>query len=404
MIIITVITNTLVSARPVGPDGKMFVVYAPWIDENFNMSYLDYDYITHVNLAFGQITPGTGTFNFQYGVPYTDIFKKYVQDVHNGNAKALISIGGWDACPFSETLANDTLRFEFNRSWLEAMNEFDLDGIDIDWEWPSIGGYLDPGPNSKDDIPNLIKWLNELRDLMGPDKVIGMALGTLYGYTLHVNSSMLDNDPTNQSAFANWELGPKSVRWSLLEEFQEDEKFNRKYDNQTITTWLFNNDTMMYYTYDDYQSIRAKSYFANCVGLGGIGGWIANQDLRGRLTRSAGSGFFQKERFRGVVGEGEEDEEEEVGEVLERCLEWTRNGKCTGFQQYCLPFNILMECIHGHWIETDCKSIGDGFGCLELEFADGAYCGFKNRKGKGMGTKGLEGGGGGDERLVVVDD
>ena len=51
--------------------------------------------------------------------------------------KVLLSIGGWGSGRFSEMAANDEYRRAFAADCDRVVKEFALDGIDIDWEYPT---------------------------------------------------------------------------------------------------------------------------------------------------------------------------------------------------------------------------------------------------------------------------
>ncbi|KRG86585.1 hypothetical protein ABB34_06595 [Stenotrophomonas daejeonensis] len=57
----------------------------------------------------------------------------------NPGLKVLLSIGGWGAGNFSEAAATVAARARFIDSGVALVHEFDLDGLDIDWEYPTLG-------------------------------------------------------------------------------------------------------------------------------------------------------------------------------------------------------------------------------------------------------------------------
>lgn len=88
--------------------------------------------------------------------------------------KTAFSIGGWTLSgQFSSVTADDTKRKKFIDSSIAFANKFGFDGIDIDWEYPVVGGNLDsamPGvnyaeanPGKSTDAANYTKFLKELR-------------------------------------------------------------------------------------------------------------------------------------------------------------------------------------------------------------------------------------------------
>jgi chitinase len=88
--------------------------------------------------------------------------------------KTAFSIGGWTLSgQFASVTADDTKRKKFIDSAIAFANKFGFDGIDIDWEYPVVGGNLDsamPGvnyaeanPGKSTDAVNYSLFLKELR-------------------------------------------------------------------------------------------------------------------------------------------------------------------------------------------------------------------------------------------------
>lgn len=50
--------------------------------------------------------------------------------------KVIVAIGGWGAEGFSDAALTPTSRYNFARQVNQMINEYALDGIDIDWEYP----------------------------------------------------------------------------------------------------------------------------------------------------------------------------------------------------------------------------------------------------------------------------
>ncbi len=53
--------------------------------------------------------------------------------------KVIAAIGGWGADGFSDAALTPTSRYNFARQVNKLINQYDLDGIDIDWEYPGTG-------------------------------------------------------------------------------------------------------------------------------------------------------------------------------------------------------------------------------------------------------------------------
>lgn len=133
-------------------------------------SIIPYDQLTHINYSF--LTPNDdGTFN-----PINNAWKlqQIVATGHARNVKVLISVGGWGWDQQFETMAADAeSRAAFVQNLKAFVDQFQLDGADIDWEYP------DPGESSQ----NFLALIQELRAVM-PDKLLTTAVvayGDEYG-------------------------------------------------------------------------------------------------------------------------------------------------------------------------------------------------------------------------------
>jgi chitinase len=98
------------------------------------------DKVTHINYAFVDVKDGkafltneaTDTVNFR---------KLNRLKTQNPELKILISIGGWSwSRNFSDAVLTNEGQKTFAKSAVDIMNKFNLDGVDIDWEYPAIPG------------------------------------------------------------------------------------------------------------------------------------------------------------------------------------------------------------------------------------------------------------------------
>ncbi|KAJ2821675.1 hypothetical protein FBU31_004824, partial [Coemansia sp. 'formosensis'] len=129
---------------------------------------VDWSKYTHVNMAFG-IPTSSGTFSFD-----GDWFlPALVTSMHSVGTKVLMSVGGWTGSNYFSNIVKDagasSTLISSMVSYVKANN---LDGIDIDWEYP---GRLGDNCNVFDvanDTPNYLKFLQNLRAAM--DTAFGM--------------------------------------------------------------------------------------------------------------------------------------------------------------------------------------------------------------------------------------
>ena len=89
----------------------------------------------------------------------------------NPGLKVLLSIGGWGADHFSEAALTPQARARFADSAVRIAREHDLDGIDIDWEYPTLPG---PGishrPEDRGNFVAMLQAVRERLDALGHER------------------------------------------------------------------------------------------------------------------------------------------------------------------------------------------------------------------------------------------
>ena len=85
-------------------------------------------------------------------------------------------IGGWGghADGFSEMAKSDAKRTEFCQSVKKLLDQHKLDGVDIDWEYPTVSADNETGCDPMD-TQNFNLVLRELRETLGTSKIISFA-------------------------------------------------------------------------------------------------------------------------------------------------------------------------------------------------------------------------------------
>lgn len=149
---------------------KKIVAYFPeWktIDEylGYSVENIPWEYITHLNYAFGRIKNGKfSPMNEKNFIRNMQRIKEYKKDFQK--VKVLISVGGWGGSEgFSDVALYEDSRRVFAESFEDIILEYDLDGIDIDWEFPVSGGPK--GETSRpEDKKNFTLLLKSLREFL----------------------------------------------------------------------------------------------------------------------------------------------------------------------------------------------------------------------------------------------
>jgi chitinase len=125
------------------------------------------DKLDVINFAFAQVNPAHEVF-----LPHETAARSLAGLVAlretNPDLKVLLSIGGWGAGNFSEAALTDAARARFADTALALVRKHDLDGLDIDWEYPAHPG---PGishrPEDKQNFTLLLQAIRAKLDMLG---------------------------------------------------------------------------------------------------------------------------------------------------------------------------------------------------------------------------------------------
>lgn len=126
--------------------------------------------MTHINYAFGHVSETFDGVRIDNGQRLHDIvaLKK-----ENPRLRVLLSVGGWGSGCFSEMASTPERREAFARDCRRVVDEYGLDGIDIDWEYPtqnSAGISCSP-----DDTENFTLLMAALRKRLGRHRLLTIA-------------------------------------------------------------------------------------------------------------------------------------------------------------------------------------------------------------------------------------
>jgi chitinase len=130
-----------ISMRPASAKAKKVVIgYVGGYRGMVSASLIDAAKLSIINYAFVDVkgnrawltNEATDTANFRL---LNDLKKV------NPDLRIVISIGGWAWSEnFSDAVFTDTARQAFAKSAVEIISRYQLDGVDIDWEYPAIPG------------------------------------------------------------------------------------------------------------------------------------------------------------------------------------------------------------------------------------------------------------------------
>ncbi len=148
--------------------------------DNYKVNQLD-----QVIYGFGHVR--TGKLHLERLKDTVTLQKLVTLKAKNPHLKILLSMGGWSACaPCSEVFSTQMGRDTFVQSLKEICNYFQLDGFDLDWEYPAIEGF--PGHEyRKEDKQHVTALLQSIRKTMGRKFELSFAAG---GFQKYLDSSI----------------------------------------------------------------------------------------------------------------------------------------------------------------------------------------------------------------------
>lgn len=291
--------------------------------------------LTHINYAFGHVAE---TFD-SVCIANPDRLRQIVElKKIKPSLKITLSLGGWGSGRFSEMAADDSLRHAFVADCRRIVDQYGLDGIDLDWEYPtsSVAGIS----SSPDDTENFTKLVSELRQTLGEDKLLTVASPANARYfDFAAISDMIDlvnimtydmaKPPYHHSAFADSPMSngesciravkrhlkagvpadklvlgipfyghgraplPDYINYDKIVELQK--VASQKWDNKAKMPYLADEAGEMICCYDDPKSIAIKSKWLLKRGLRGAMYWqYDGDDSQGTLRNAVYNSIMEQ--------------------------------------------------------------------------------------------------------------
>ncbi len=296
---------------------------------------MDLSQVTHVNYAFGWVTEN------QIQVAHPEALSKLREVSKRQNVKLLLSLqqrGDLWFCQRSKTAEGRKLMAQQARTLLDL---YDLDGIDVDWEYPGIN--IATGEHTCDTcITDFVDLLKELRDVL-PDKLLTFAcpaVPDLWQYTDYERATPLLDYINVMGYDYNWstlgsshqsnlypgtvgmgdheQCGDRAIKQLMLrgvpaeklnlgvpfygyvsgkgasgflqhgqiEKLLASGECQYGFDEGAKQSYLIK-DGEFYCCYDSPETIAAKGAYVKTNGLGGIMYWTYNQDDEKGTLRKA---------------------------------------------------------------------------------------------------------------------
>ena len=277
------------------------------------------DVVTHINYAFGHVDStfsGVRVDNPHRLEAITALKKK------NPQLEVLLSVGGWGSGRFSEMAADAGLRAKFAKDCKRVIKKYGLDGIDIDWEYPTVSAAGISA--SENDTENFTLLMRDIRKAIGKKKLLTlatvcnakyidfpaimpfvdfvniMAYDMTMGIAKH-HSPLFTSENTSDLSAANSidaHLAAGVPAHKLVlgvpfygrgnKEFRQSESYSRmpalpdgfaeKWDEVAQASYIANAKGEFVFGYETPRSLAAKCRYAKVKGLKGIMFWEYSGD------------------------------------------------------------------------------------------------------------------------------
>lgn len=132
-----------------------------YVSSRTDIRVIDPTKLTHINYAFAKIDEEGGLF-FPKEQSVAHLTELVALKNRNPKLKIILSVGGWGADHFSDAALTSASRRQFAQNVVAFISQYNLDGVDLDWEYPG-----QPGPGIKyreEDRENFTLLLRSVRE------------------------------------------------------------------------------------------------------------------------------------------------------------------------------------------------------------------------------------------------
>lgn len=163
------------------------VIMAYYVAErNYQPELLPVEKLTHIIYSFTNVIDGEMQFrNPEIAGP--KLRALVAQKERNPNLKVMIACGGWGADGFSDMALTVASRTEFIKSAIDFIEEYQLDGMDMDWEYPGISGAGTMArEEDKENFTALMRGLRQALDQLERPQTLTFASAGWKRYYNHI--------------------------------------------------------------------------------------------------------------------------------------------------------------------------------------------------------------------------
>ena len=153
------------------PIGVM-AYYVP--KQDYAIDQLPLDKLTHVIFSFSKVIGGKMKFN---NTENDSLLRALVKQREKyPDLKVMIACGGWGADGFSDMSSTAENRQEFVNSAIDFVKTYNLDGIDIDWEYPTNSeANIDARDEDKENFTHLMRELRQALNTLKKTQILTFA-------------------------------------------------------------------------------------------------------------------------------------------------------------------------------------------------------------------------------------
>tara|TARA_R110002049_G_scaffold269195_1_gene446000 strand:- start:6822 stop:8006 length:1185 start_codon:yes stop_codon:yes gene_type:complete len=214
--------------------------------------------LTHILFSFSHIVDGKMKFK---NPDSSEKLKQLVsQKSRNPKIKIMIACGGWGADGFSEMASSEKGRQKFIKSTLKFIEDYKLDGLDIDWEYPGIpAAGTKSSSNDKTNFSLLMKGLRENLDTLNRPMTLSFASAGWKPYykNIEINEVMKYADYINIMSYDQvTDSSPYTAHHTAL-------GWIKKSDIIDTPTGM-----AVYAQNNDYEPLSAEMIIAYCINQG----------------------------------------------------------------------------------------------------------------------------------------
>ncbi|KAF8624904.1 hypothetical protein AX15_005648, partial [Amanita polypyramis BW_CC] len=152
------------------------VVATAWVPgwkSDYNLDLVSWESYSHLTFSFAVTAKGA---------PYisldkvdTNLLTTFLARCKSEGVGAFISVGGWTGSLYFSTNVQPDNQEGFVKAIVDMVHQYDLDGVDFDWEFPNSKG-IGCNDNSADDTQNYLAFLKKLRAALDPSVKLSAAV------------------------------------------------------------------------------------------------------------------------------------------------------------------------------------------------------------------------------------